>query len=62
MTTIHIRLARDDANAIAGIYRPVVEFTTIPFETTAPGRAEMAQRVRDTLASYPWSRRMLGML
>jgi phosphinothricin acetyltransferase len=50
-----IRLAVDaDADAIAGIYRPVVEATAISFETTAPGRAEMGRRVTDTLPSHPW--------
>jgi phosphinothricin acetyltransferase len=53
--TIHIRLARDaDVDAIVEIYRPVVESTTISFETSAPDHEEMARRVHDTLASYPW--------
>lgn len=53
--TVRIRLAGEaDAEAIAGIYRPIVESTTSSFETTAPDRAEMARRVRETLASYPW--------
>jgi phosphinothricin acetyltransferase len=53
--SIHIRLASDaDVDAIAEIYGPVVESTTISFETSAPDREEMARRVHDTLRSYPW--------
>jgi L-amino acid N-acyltransferase YncA len=50
-----IRLAEaDDAEAMAAIYRPVVESTTISFETVAPDRDEMARRLADTLVSHPW--------
>jgi L-amino acid N-acyltransferase YncA len=50
-----IRLASvADAEAIAAIYRPVVESTAISFETLAPDRDEMARRLTDTLASHPW--------
>jgi len=53
--SVRIRLASEqDADAIAAIYRPVVEDTAISFETTAPGREEMASRVAETLSSYPW--------
>ncbi len=53
--TPHIRLAAlSDAEAIATIYRPVVETTTISFETVAPDRDEMAKRLADTLVSHPW--------
>jgi len=53
--TPRIRLATlSDAEAIAAIYRPVVEATTISFETVAPDRDEMARRLADTLASHPW--------
>ena len=53
--TIHIRLARDgDVDAIVEIYRPIVESTTISFETSVPDHEEMARRVHDTLQSYPW--------
>ena len=53
--TPRIRLATlSDAEAIAAIYRPVVETTTISFETVAPDRDEMAKRLADTLASHPW--------
>ncbi len=50
-----IRLAEEaDADAIAAIYRPIVEETAISFETTAPDRREMARRIADTLTSHPW--------
>ena len=52
---IEIRLARAaDAEAIAGIYRPVVEDTTVSFETSPPDAEEVARRVSDTLRTYPW--------
>jgi phosphinothricin acetyltransferase len=50
-----IRLAREgDAEAIAAIYRPFVEETAISFEAVAPDREEMARRITDTIALYPW--------
>jgi phosphinothricin acetyltransferase len=53
--TIRIRLASEvDIDAITEIYRPVVESTTISFETTAPDRAEMSQRLNEILVAYPW--------
>jgi L-amino acid N-acyltransferase YncA len=53
--SIRIRLACNaDIDAIAEVYRPIVESTTISFETNAPDQAEMARRVRETLESYPW--------
>jgi len=53
--SVEIRLARDaDAEAIAAIYRPIVERTAISFETDAPDAAEIRQRVADTLPVYPW--------
>ena len=55
MTAARIRLAAEaDADAIAAIYRPIVAHTTISFETVAPGRDEMAERIRQTLRWYPW--------
>ena len=52
---VRIRLAQgQDAEAIAGIYRPFVEATAISFETEAPGREEMARRIAETMESYPW--------
>ena len=50
-----IRLATpDDASAVARIYRPIVESTTISFEAVAPTDTEMRQRITKTLAMYPW--------
>jgi L-amino acid N-acyltransferase YncA len=50
-----IRMASaEDAEAIAAIYRPVVESTTISFEAVPPDRDEMAQRIADTLPTHPW--------
>jgi L-amino acid N-acyltransferase YncA len=51
----HIRLAEEsDADAIAAIYRPIVESTAISFETVAPDRDEIAHRLAGTLPSHPW--------
>ena len=55
MTTMTIRLARDDdAPAIAAIYAPYVSETPISFETTPPSVDEMAGRLAKTLARFPW--------
>jgi L-amino acid N-acyltransferase YncA len=43
-----------DAAAIAAIYRTVVEESHVSFEVVAPDEAEMAQRIRTTLALMPW--------
>ena len=43
-----------DAAAIAAIYRPIVETTTISFEEVAPGEAEMARRILGVTKAYPW--------
>jgi L-amino acid N-acyltransferase YncA len=52
---VRIRLAHDsDADAVASIYRPIVEQTPISFETVAPDRYEMARRMVETLRHYPW--------
>jgi len=52
---VRIRLAGDgDADAIAAIYRPVVENTAISFETVAPDRDEISHRLSETMAHYPW--------
>ena len=34
-----------DAAAVAALYKPFVEATTVSFETTAPGEAEMRERL-----------------
>ena len=43
-----------DAAAVAEIYRPYVEGTTISFEEAAPSAQEMAERMRAVLAWTPW--------
>ena len=43
-----------DAAAIAAIYAPVVEGTTISFEEVAPTAAEMAERIARGLERRPW--------
>ena len=50
-----IRLATGaDAEAVTGIYAPVVEQTHISFETTPPTVEEMARRIRTTVERLPW--------
>lgn len=50
-----IRIATEhDAEAIAGIYAPYVRDTAISFELEPPDLAEMAARIRATLATHPW--------
>jgi len=52
---VQIRLAGDsDAEAIAAIYRPIVETTSISFETEAPDGGEIRRRLAETLPAYPW--------
>lgn len=52
---IRVRMATaDDAPAIAAIYAPVVSSTIISFEDEPPSAGEMAGRIRETLARYPW--------
>ncbi len=43
-----------DAAAIAEIYRPIVERTTISFELDAPDAAEIRSRIRRVTRIYPW--------
>lgn len=51
----HIRIARrEDAMAIADIYRPFVRDTVISFEVVAPDEAEMAARIEKILTRFPW--------
>lgn len=54
--TLLVRLAEPDrdAAAVAAIYRPVVEETTISFEELAPKEREMAERIRATIPRLPW--------
>ncbi|NHN60534.1 MULTISPECIES: arsinothricin resistance N-acetyltransferase ArsN1 family B [Halorussus] len=50
-----IRLAREaDAAGIRAVYAPIVEHTVVSFEADPPSEAEVADRVADTLAEYPW--------
>jgi len=51
-----VRLADPDrdAEAVATIYRPSVEGGLASFEEVAPDAAEMAARMRRTLAHTPW--------
>ena len=50
-----IRLAtRDDAEAIADIYRPYVEETAITFELEPPTADEIRDRLEKKLSDYPW--------
>src|SRR5262245_45229084 len=50
-----IRFADEsDAAAIVEIYRPIVESTTISFETVLPDRQEMARRIVETTREHPW--------
>jgi phosphinothricin acetyltransferase len=52
---VRIRLANDgDAEAIAAIYRPVVEGTAISFETVAPDPHDISRRLSETMTEYPW--------
>jgi phosphinothricin acetyltransferase len=43
-----------DAVAVADIYRPAVEESLASFEESAPGAAEMADRIAITLERTPW--------
>ncbi|MCY4464783.1 MAG: GNAT family N-acetyltransferase [Chloroflexi bacterium] len=50
-----IRLAtQTDAAAIRDIYAPIVQNTHISFEQVVPTADEIAARVQNTLAQYPW--------
>jgi phosphinothricin acetyltransferase len=43
-----------DADAVAAIYRPAVLSSIATFEEVPPDAAEMADRMRSTLARTPW--------
>jgi L-amino acid N-acyltransferase YncA len=50
-----IRMADEgDAEAVAGIYRPFVDETAVSFEIEAPNTDQIAGRISETIASYPW--------
>jgi L-amino acid N-acyltransferase YncA len=44
----------DDAEAIAGIYAPIVERTTISFEEVAPSVGETRARIEQIARIWPW--------
>ena len=43
-----------DASAICAIYNPYVRETVISFEQAPVAKADMAQRIREYSALYPW--------
>jgi L-amino acid N-acyltransferase YncA len=43
-----------DAEAIAAIYAPIVDNTSISFELSAPSVGQMRGRIMTTLADLPW--------
>ncbi len=47
-------VARADARAIAAIYSHYVERTTVSFETLPVGEEEMARRIAEVSAAYPY--------
>ena len=52
---MHVREAKlQDAAAIAAIYAPYVETTTVSFEYTAPAAGEMRLRMEELLPQFPW--------
>ena len=52
---IKIRTATpEDAEALAAIYAPYVENTSITFEYVVPTIEEFAERIRRTLTRYPY--------
>jgi phosphinothricin acetyltransferase len=48
------RVSLEDATALADIYRPIVEATTISFEETPPDEEAFRSRISQTAAAYPW--------
>jgi L-amino acid N-acyltransferase YncA len=54
-TNVSLRLAtRDDAAAVAEIYRPFVASTPISFEIEPPDAQEMQRRIDSTLPTHAW--------
>src|ERR1700733_13822177 len=52
---VELRLAsRDDAAAVAEIYRPFVASTPISFEIEPPDEDEMRRRIDETLPTHAW--------
>jgi phosphinothricin acetyltransferase len=54
MTTTLRPVTAADAAAICAIYNPYVLETVISFEQSPVSEADMAQRIRDYTAQYPW--------
>lgn len=55
MSNLDIRAATaDDSAAIAAIYQPYVETTTITFELIAPNAEAIRQRMASLAATHPW--------
>lgn len=55
MENLHIRTAKvKDAESLLEIYAPYVEKTAITFEYKVPDLAEFKERIKATLASYPF--------
>ncbi|HUY10913.1 MAG TPA: arsinothricin resistance N-acetyltransferase ArsN1 family B [Candidatus Dormibacteraeota bacterium] len=48
------QVCRDDAEAIAEIYAPIVCETTISFEEVPPDASEIAKRIASITATHPW--------
>lgn len=52
---LHLRFATEqDAPALAAIYRPYVETTSVSFEYKAPSDAEFSARIHDFSAFFPY--------
>jgi phosphinothricin acetyltransferase len=54
VTSVRLADPDRDAAAVADIYRPAVEASIASFEETPPDAAQMAGRMRATLAATPW--------
>ncbi len=54
MATQQRCVTEGDAAALCAIYNPYVRDTVISFEQSPVSEAEMATRIRDTTAHYPW--------
>jgi phosphinothricin acetyltransferase len=49
-----------DAEKLLAIYAPYVENTAITFEYTVPSVEEFAERIKNTLADYPYLAVLFG--
>jgi L-amino acid N-acyltransferase YncA len=48
------RATEADADGILDIYGPLIDATTITFETERPTREQMAARIREIGGAFPW--------